>query len=85
MTLTKIIVTPEGQQEVELTDAEITQANADAAAWEATQPNEIIKQQIAALEATQTDRRIREALAGSDGGWLESLNVQITALRARLT
>lgn len=80
MILTKIIVTPEGQQEVELTDAEISQANADAAAWEAMQPNQAIKQQIAALEASQTSRRVREG-----GQWLIDLNNQIATLRAQLT
>ena len=37
MTLTKVVVTPEGQQEVPLTDAEIAQVNADAAAFAAQQ------------------------------------------------
>lgn len=47
--------------------------------------NNNIQIQIAVLEAQQTDRRIREALAGTDGGWLVNLNNQITALRATLT
>lgn len=80
MTLTKIIVTPEGQQEVELTDAEIAQVNADAATWDSAQPNNAIKAQIDALEATQTPRRVREG-----GQWMIDLNTQITALRAKLT
>lgn len=80
MILTKIIVTPEGYQSVELTDDEIAQVNTDAATWEAAQPNEIIKHQISALEGTQTLRRIREG-----GQWMIDLNNQIAALRARLT
>lgn len=80
MTLTKIIVTPEGQQEVKLTADEITQYNANAAAFAAAQPNELIKDQIAALESTQTPRRVREG-----GQWMIDLNTQITALRAQLT
>jgi len=47
--------------------------------------NALIQQQINALEATQTKRRIREAAAGADGGWLANLNTQIAALRAQLT
>ena len=79
MTLTKVVVTPQGQQEVPLTDAEIAQVNADAAAWAASQPNESIKAQISALEATQTPRREREG-----GQWMIDLNNQIEALRAQL-
>lgn len=41
--------------------------------------NQVIKQQIDALEATQTPRRIREG-----GQWLADLNTQISALRAQL-
>lgn len=56
-------------------------ANYDA--YIATQlSNAIIKQQILELEATQTPRRIREAL--SDPLWLNNLNAQIDALRAQL-
>lgn len=76
----KIVVTPEGQQEIELTDAEIAQMNADAAAFVAAQSNNAIKAQIDALEATQTPRRVREG-----GQWMTDLNTQITALRAQLT
>ena len=79
MSLTKIIVTPEGQQEVELTPDELAQVDADKAAWEAAQPNELIKAQISALEATQTPRRVREG-----GQWMIDLNNQIEALRAQL-
>lgn len=43
-----------------------------------------IRQQIAELESQQTDRRIREAALGIDGGWLARLNDQIEALRNQL-
>jgi hypothetical protein len=46
--------------------------------------NGLIKQQIVALEATVTSRRIREAALGTDGGWLRNLDSQIAALRAQL-
>lgn len=42
------------------------------------------KRQIAALEAQQTPRRLREALAGTDSGWLANLDVQIATLRSTL-
>ena len=41
--------------------------------------------QIQALEATVTDRRVREAVLGVDDNWLKNLNDQIAALRAQLT
>lgn len=44
-----------------------------------------IKDQIVALEATVTPRRLREAALGADGGWLKNLDDQIVALRAKLT
>ena len=47
--------------------------------------NQMIIQQIAALESTVTQRRIREAALGTDGGWLLALDGQIAALRANLT
>lgn len=57
---------------------------ADQAAQAALQPRLTLLAQIAALEATQTPRRIRNAVAGTDGGWLASLETQIAALRAKL-
>ena len=47
-------------------------------------PKEIAIQKIASLEATITDRRIREAVLGIDNGWLKSVNDEITTLRAQL-
>jgi uncharacterized protein with PIN domain len=40
--------------------------------------------QIAKLEATITLRRQREAILGTDNGWLADVNAQIVALRAKL-
>jgi hypothetical protein len=49
-------------------------------------PDGLILAQIAALEARQTPRRIREAALTQDGrDWLSDLDVQITALRAQLS
>ena len=46
--------------------------------------NAPILAQIAALEDQVTQRRLREALLGADGGWLASVNMQIAGLRASL-
>jgi hypothetical protein len=40
--------------------------------------------QLQALEAQQTARRLREAAIGADSGWLTNLDKQIAALRAQL-
>lgn len=40
--------------------------------------------QIAELEATVTQRRLREAALGTDNGWLKAIDAQIAALRATL-
>lgn len=46
--------------------------------------DELIKRQIVVLEYQQTPRRIREALLGTDNGWLADIESQIEALRAQL-
>ena len=51
--------------------------------WGAPTANDIILAQIAALEETQTPRRMRESLA--DPTWMNALNAEIDALRATLT
>ncbi|MGE0109751.1 MAG: hypothetical protein AB7S81_08345 [Bdellovibrionales bacterium] len=43
-----------------------------------------IKAEIAAKEALQTPRRIRDAIAGADNGWLAALESEIEELRAQL-
>ena len=48
-------------------------------------PNDNILSQIRVLEASITDRRIREAVLAIDNGWLLNVNNQIAALRAQLT
>ena len=59
--------------------------NPEAVTPPALTGNALIQQQINALEATQTKRRIRESAAGTDAGWLNNLNSQIATLRAQLT
>lgn len=46
--------------------------------------NAAIKQQITVLESTITDRRYREAILGTDGGWLANVDAQIAELRAQI-
>lgn len=60
------------------TDSEISAAEVVA------DSNESIKLQILLLEETVTERRIREAVLGTDDGWLKDLNAQVAALRAKL-
>lgn len=40
--------------------------------------------QIAAIEDTITQRRLREAILGTDGGWLAAQEDEIIALRTQL-
>ena len=62
----------------------------DAEVYAITHPaqdlNKVIVQQIATLEATITQRRLREAMLTDAGKtWLENVDAQIAALRATLT
>lgn len=43
--------------------------------------NKVILKQISDLEITVTDRRLREAVLGTDNGWLTGINTQISNLR----
>lgn len=47
-------------------------------------PDAAIKMQIDELESTITNRRMREAMLGTDNGWLANVNAQIAALRGKL-
>ena len=44
----------------------------------------VLLAQIAALEALETHRRLREAALGIDGGWMAAHDAEIAALRAQL-
>ncbi len=61
----------------------ITSAEADAIRA-ALVPQPTVQDQIVAIEATITQRRLREALLGTDAGWLANVDAQIAALRAQL-
>ena len=45
---------------------------------------QVLLSQIAASEAVITERRIREAVLGLDGGWLKTVDDKIVALRKQL-
>lgn len=67
-----------------MSDADQADYDAQQAAYIAAQPNIIIKQKIDALETELTLRRIREAINGSDNGWMENIDAQIATLRSQL-
>ena len=56
----------------------------DAQAQKVEDEKAKIKSDIAALEATITPRRTREAILGTDNGWLADIELQIQELRGQL-
>ena len=56
----------------------------DAQAQKVEDEKAKIKADIAALEATITPRRTREAILGIDNGWLADIELQIQELRGQL-
>ena len=74
------------QQERDCTPDEVAEIDTRKAEAEAAAPNQSILAQIAALEATATPRRLREAVTTTQGkAWLAALDAQIAALRAQIT
>ena len=69
---------------VPFTEEEELQWAAQVLKYENEQPKILIKSEIATLEATITSRRIREAILGTDNGWLANQEAAIAALRAQL-
>ena len=69
------------QGSIQITDEEYATLSAPP---EPTQA-QLVLAQIATLEASVTDRRIREAVLGIDNGWLKSLNDNVATLRASLS
>ena len=70
--------------EAELHEEEWTQEQVDMAMF-AQNPNAAIDAQILALEATVTQRRLREAALTEAGkAWLADVDAQIAALRAQM-
>ena len=56
----------------------------DAQAQKVEDEKSKIKSDIAALEATITPRRTREAILGTDNNWLADIELQIQELRGQL-
>lgn len=63
------------------TDAELGAVFSDYSTVKSAQST---KQQIALLESRMTFRRLREAVLGTDNGWLKNLDSQIASLRDQL-
>ena len=69
---------------VPFTPEEETQADAEEAQGVADQPKRDVMRKIQELESGVTSRRIIEAIAGNDGGWLAALASQIGTERGKL-
>jgi hypothetical protein len=71
--------------EVEMTPEEITRRRAEEAAWSAGAVKRDALAHISSLEASITQRRIREAaLTDAGKAWLAGVDSQIATLRAQL-
>ena len=69
---------------VDLTPEEEAQREADYLAEQAHIEANRVLNEIIALEATITPRRTREAILGTDNGWLTDIELQIQELRGQL-
>jgi hypothetical protein len=69
---------------VDLTPEEEAQCKADYLADQAHIEANRVLNEIIALEASITLRRTREAILGTDNGWLAEQEAAIAALRAQL-
>jgi hypothetical protein len=72
-------------QEVPLTEEEVAEFHAKEAAAEREAQKVSVINQIKALEAQITPRRLREAILGTDKGWLQNVDSQLAALRHQLS
>jgi hypothetical protein len=69
---------------VPFTEEEEIQWDAEIAEYAKKQPKILIKEKIAALEASITPRRQREAILAIDTTWLADVELQIGQLRQQL-
>jgi len=68
---------------MDMTQDELAQVALDAAEYEARATNTVIDARILALEASVTQRRLREAALTEAGrAWLADVDAQIAVLRA---
>lgn len=80
--MTRFHATSEGN--IPFTAEEELERDAQEATITQSLPKIKIKSDIAALEATITPRRTREAILGTDNGWLADVELQIGQLRQQL-
>ena len=71
-------------EQVALSEAEINSCVADEDAWAAKASERTIKKTILNLEAEITQRRLREAILGTDNDWLKNKEAEITSERGKL-
>ena len=69
---------------IPFTAEEETAADIVDAAHLADKPSRDAQQSIATLEASISNRRMREAALGTDGGWLAATDAEIATLRGQL-
>ena len=81
---TKTVVGQNGSQTLELTTAEETARDAEEATWLSEAPARDALAEIQRLEGEVDARRMREAVLGTDGGWLATQDALIAAERAKL-
>lgn len=79
----KIYKNIDGEQ-LELNEQEYAEYYTRKAAYETEAPKRNALAEIARLEAEVTQRRLREAMLGTDNGWLENQDELIAIERARL-
>lgn len=80
--MTRYHATAEGN--VPFTAEEEAEADQREAEWAAGESRRNALSQIATLETQITARRQREAILGTDNGWLADIEAQIAALRTQL-
>ena len=89
-TTTRPVLDDDGKQigfeqvDVPFTPEEEVEWDAMEAAHAAEAPKIALRSQIASLEYQISVRRQREAILGTDNGWLADIDAQIAALRAQL-
>lgn len=74
----------DGSQDKDIPEELIAITEAEADALRAPTPQQTVLLEILQLESLVTQRRLREATLGTDGGWLANIEQQIAALREQL-
>jgi|TARA_R110000824_G_scaffold175696_2_gene354427 hypothetical protein len=81
---TKVVVGPNGSETLPLTAEENAARDVQEAEWVAGQTARDALAEIQRLEGEVDARRMREAVLGTDGGWLATQDALIAAERAKL-